>query len=206
MIQDDPERKLKVLQLLHWLPFLILSFDKLYSAINTQTRCRSELNIQIKSSLEIRGRFKFRNNQLPLSHILFNQWSPTLDKYINKLKGLCENLTSNSPTHLTIKMLERILAINISLIINCCYAEVQGSSHAQHIDLVPHTAMLLRTVSTSYLKCPTFAKLKSKEEVPRGVRVWDHFDEAFTDAASASYVACAVDVISQKTHQSWHLN
>ena len=72
MIHDDPERGLKGLQLLCWLLFLILSFGKLYLAINMPTSCRSELNIHIKSSLEIRGGLKFRNNQLFLSFDLFS--------------------------------------------------------------------------------------------------------------------------------------
>ena len=55
------------LQLLCWSLFLILSFDKWYSAINTPTNYSSELYIHIKSSLEIRRGFKFRNNQLSLS-------------------------------------------------------------------------------------------------------------------------------------------
>jgi len=67
MIQDDPERKLKGLQLLSLSLFLIWSFGKLYSAINTPTSCISELNINIKSSLEIKEGLKFRNSQLPLS-------------------------------------------------------------------------------------------------------------------------------------------
>ena len=67
MIQDNPERGLPELQLLCWSLFLILSFDKWYSAINMPTNCRSELNIHIKSSLEIRKKFKFRNSQLSLS-------------------------------------------------------------------------------------------------------------------------------------------
>ena len=67
MIQDDPESRLTGLQLLCWSLFLILSFDKWYSVIYTPTNCRSELNIHIKSSLEIRGGFKFKNIQLFLS-------------------------------------------------------------------------------------------------------------------------------------------
>ena len=55
MIQDDLKRRLTGLQLLCWSLFLILSFDKWYSAINTPTNCRSELNIHLKSSLNIRG-------------------------------------------------------------------------------------------------------------------------------------------------------
>ena len=54
MIQDDPERRLKGPQLLSLSLFLISSFDKLYSAINLPTSCRSKLNIYIKLSLEIR--------------------------------------------------------------------------------------------------------------------------------------------------------
>ena len=71
MIQNDLERRLKGIQLLSFLLFLILSFDKLYSAINKLTNCRSELNIHIKSNLEIRREFKFRNRQLPLSFDIF---------------------------------------------------------------------------------------------------------------------------------------
>ena len=44
MIQDDPERRLKGLQLLNLSLFRILSFDKLYSAINMPISCISELN------------------------------------------------------------------------------------------------------------------------------------------------------------------
>jgi len=51
MIQDDPKRRLKGIQLLRWSLFLITLFDKLYSAINTPISYRSELNIHIKSSL-----------------------------------------------------------------------------------------------------------------------------------------------------------
>ena len=63
----NPERRFKGLQLLCWSLFRILSFDNWYLTINTPSNCRSELNIHIKSSLEIRKRFKFRNSLLSLS-------------------------------------------------------------------------------------------------------------------------------------------
>ena len=73
MIQDDPEKGLKRLQLLSWSLFIILSFDKWYLAINTPLNCKSEMNIHIKfgdkGSSEIAS-FTYLHTPLPYAFLL----------------------------------------------------------------------------------------------------------------------------------------
>jgi len=64
--------------------------DNLYSAINTLISYRSELNIHIKSSLEIRERFKFRNSELPyLLTRFFIHFYTINTPYIRGRRRLC---------------------------------------------------------------------------------------------------------------------
>ena len=69
MIQDAPERGLEGLQLLCWSNFLIQSADKPILAINMIISYKTDLNFygEVKTSLEIKEEFKFRDILLLLS-------------------------------------------------------------------------------------------------------------------------------------------